>query len=174
LDAIGRRLEFLSAEARDLLTHASLLGASFTVAGTAKAAEALVAAADLHARRGEGAIARQLFDEALTVYTDLGATWDIRRAVAHFRTYGIRGSRQAPHARTARGPHRLTPTETKVAELVTQGMSNPQIADRPFLSRRTVQSHVSNILTKLDMQSRVDIAREYIRVASTVEPPRVS
>ena len=39
-------------------------------------------------------------------------------------------------------------------------MSNPQIAAQLFLSRRTVQTHVSHILAKLDLHSRIDIARE--------------
>ena len=54
----------------------------------------------------------------------------------------------------------LTPTEMKVAGLVAEGMSNPQIAAHLFLSRRTVQTHVSHILAKLQLHSRTEIARE--------------
>jgi DNA-binding NarL/FixJ family response regulator len=50
-----------------------------------------------------------------------------------------------------------------VARLVASALSNPQIAERLFLSRRTVQTHVSHILTKLDLHSRIDIAREVSR-----------
>ena len=39
-------------------------------------------------------------------------------------------------------------------------MTNPQIAARLFLSHRTVATHVSHILGKLDVRSRIDIARE--------------
>ncbi len=42
-------------------------------------------------------------------------------------------------------------------------MSNPQIAAHLFLSRRTVQTHVSHILAKLSLNSRIDIAREASR-----------
>jgi DNA-binding NarL/FixJ family response regulator len=42
-------------------------------------------------------------------------------------------------------------------------MSNPQIADKLFLSRRTVQTHVSHVLTKLELHSRTEIAREASR-----------
>ena len=65
---------------------------------------------------------------------------------------------EAPQAR--RGWDSLTPTEVKITELVAQGLSNPQIAAKLFLSRRTVGTHVSHILSKLDVNSRIDIARE--------------
>ena len=51
----------------------------------------------------------------------------------------------------------LTPTEVKVAGLVAGGESNPDIAAELFLSRNTVQTHVSHILTKLGARSRVEI-----------------
>jgi DNA-binding NarL/FixJ family response regulator len=50
--------------------------------------------------------------------------------------------------------------EIKVAALVEEGLSNPEIAAKLFLSRRTVGTHVSHILKKLDVHSRTDIARE--------------
>jgi DNA-binding NarL/FixJ family response regulator len=53
----------------------------------------------------------------------------------------------------------LTPAERKIADKVAMGRSNPEIAAELFLSRRTVQSHVSNILAKLGARSRLDIAR---------------
>jgi DNA-binding NarL/FixJ family response regulator len=67
----------------------------------------------------------------------------------------VGGKRRRPAA----GWDALTPTELKVAHLVADGQSNPDIAARMFLSRRTVEVHVSHIMTKLDARSRVDIAR---------------
>jgi DNA-binding NarL/FixJ family response regulator len=52
----------------------------------------------------------------------------------------------------------LTETEQKVAALLAEGLSNPDIAARMFTSRRTVQYHVSNILAKLGLSSRVELA----------------
>src|SRR5207244_13567083 len=67
---------------------------------------------------------------------------------------------QSKHRQARSGWDSLTPTETKVAALVERGLSNPEIAARLFLSRRTVGTHVSHILKKLDVNSRIDIARE--------------
>jgi len=53
-----------------------------------------------------------------------------------------------------------TETEIKIAAFVEEGLSNPEIAARLLLSRRTVATHVSHILKKLDVNSRTDIARE--------------
>jgi len=50
---------------------------------------------------------------------------------------------------------------------VEEGLSNPQIAAKLFTSRRTVATHVSHILKKLDVHSRIDIARESARRAVT-------
>jgi DNA-binding NarL/FixJ family response regulator len=52
----------------------------------------------------------------------------------------------------------LTPTERTVGDLVAEGLSNPQIAERLYISRRTVQTHVSHIFTKLDIASRAQLA----------------
>jgi len=53
----------------------------------------------------------------------------------------------------------LTPTELRVAELVAQGRSNPEIAAELCMSRRTAQAHVSHILSKLTLRSRIEIIR---------------
>jgi DNA-binding NarL/FixJ family response regulator len=50
-----------------------------------------------------------------------------------------------------------------VADLVAEGLSNPAIAARLYLSRRTVQFHVSSILGKLGVASRVELATMVIR-----------
>ena len=49
--------------------------------------------------------------------------------------------------------------------IVEEGLSNPEIAARLLLSRRTVATHVSHILKKLDVHSRTDIARARTRSA---------
>jgi DNA-binding CsgD family transcriptional regulator/tetratricopeptide (TPR) repeat protein len=104
--------------------------------------------------------ARAAFTRAVEVYTSLGATADIARLQARFRVHGIRRGPQAKHRQARSGWDSLTPTEIKIAALVEGGLSNPEIAAKLLLSRRTVATHVSHILKKLDVHSRTDIARE--------------
>ena len=91
-------------------------------------------------------------------YARLGASWDAARADPRLRAHGIRrgvhGERKRPKADRAA----LTDTEQTVAALLAEGRSNPDIAARMFISRRTVQFHVSNILAKLGLSSRVELA----------------
>jgi DNA-binding CsgD family transcriptional regulator len=123
-------------------------------------AKALEAAAGALVDTGERAPARAAFSRAVDLYTSLGATRDVARLQARFRAHGIRRAPRVKHRRARRGWDSLTPAEARIAALVAQGMTNPQIAARLFLSHRTVATHVSHILGKLDVRSRIDIARE--------------
>jgi DNA-binding CsgD family transcriptional regulator len=134
-------------------------------------AQALEAAGVAMAERADVKRARAHFTEAFAVYAELGAEWDLARTQAAFRTYGIRRGPHSQHRRSRQGWGALTPTETKVVGLVARGWSNPQIASHLFLSRRTVQTHVSHILAKLDLHSRIDIAREASRRATQESGP---
>jgi DNA-binding CsgD family transcriptional regulator len=116
------------------------------------------------AGRGHQQEARAALNEAVTRYEAMGARWDIRRADGRLRPLGIRrGGRGRSSSRAAYGWEALTPTEVKIAALVARGDSTPDIARGLFLSRRTVQTYISHILTKLDAKSRVDIVREAVR-----------
>jgi DNA-binding CsgD family transcriptional regulator/tetratricopeptide (TPR) repeat protein len=123
-------------------------------------AQALEAGAGVFLDRGERVPARTAFTDALDLYTALGAARDVARLQARFRAHGIRRAPRVKHRKARRGWDSLTPTEVKITEMVAQGLSNPQIAAKLFLSRRTVGTHVSHILSKLDVNSRIDVARE--------------
>jgi DNA-binding NarL/FixJ family response regulator len=94
------------------------------------------------------------------IYASLGAAADVARLQATFRAHGIRRGPRSKHRQARTGWDSLTPAETKIAGLVEDGLSNPEIAARLLLSRRTVATHVSHILKKLGVHSRTDIARE--------------
>jgi len=122
-------------------------------------AQALENAAVLHAERGDTKAARSAYLKAIDIFSDLGAAWDIMRADTRLRQYNIRRAARGVRHRSATGWDALTPTEQKIARLIAKGLSNPDIAGRMFLSRNTVQTHVSHILTKFNARSRVEIAR---------------
>jgi DNA-binding CsgD family transcriptional regulator len=116
------------------------------------------------AERGRSDEARLTLHEAVGLYDGLQAAWDIRRADSRLRPYGIRrGVRSRRGPRATSGWEALTPTEVRVATLVAGGAATPDIARGMFLSRRTVQTHISHILIKLGAKGRVDIVREALR-----------
>lgn len=63
-----------------------------------------------------------------------------------------------PPAVAAHGRDELSARELEVARLVANGLSNPAIAAELFVSVATVKTHVSHILSKLGLQSRVEVA----------------
>jgi DNA-binding CsgD family transcriptional regulator len=123
-------------------------------------AKALEAAAGHFVDADDRGQARMAFTGAVEVYTSLGAAADVARLQAAFRAHGIRRGPHAKHRRARSGWDSLTATEIKIAGYVEEGLSNPEIAAKLLLSRRTVATHVSHILKKLDVNSRTDIARE--------------
>ncbi|MFL5793847.1 MAG: response regulator transcription factor [Actinomycetota bacterium] len=57
----------------------------------------------------------------------------------------------------------LTPREREVATLLAEGLSNGEIARRLYISTKTASVHVSNILAKLNMTSRIEVATWAVR-----------
>ena len=123
-------------------------------------AKALEAAAECLVEVEDRVGARHAFEQAMEVYEFLGAEADLNRVQAEFRGYGIRRGPHSKHRRAQNGWESLTDAELKVAAFVEEGLSNPDIAARLMLSRRTVATHVSHILKKLEVATRTDIARE--------------
>jgi DNA-binding CsgD family transcriptional regulator len=114
-------------------------------------------------RAGSVLRARPLLDDAIGLYERLQASRDVARAEARLRALGLRRGRRGPRRRPTSGWDSLTRTELKVARLVAEGLSNPEIAERLFISRGTVHTHVSHVLAKLGIRSRVELATEAIR-----------
>ena len=73
-----------------------------------------------------------------------------------------RGERRRPTF----GWESLTPTELRVVELVAEGLTNPQIAERMFVARGTVKVHLGHIFPKLGVTTRSELAAQASRRAT--------
>ena len=129
-------------------------------------ASALEDAAVVFAEAHNAAAARVALDDALAIYAELDAQWDLRRAEARLRHLGVRRGPRSAHRRSTFGWEALTPAEVRVATLVATGKSNPDIASELYLSRNTVQSHVSHIFVKLGCRSRTEITTHVLTATS--------
>lgn len=102
-------------------------------------------------RRGDRRRAAALLKRARQHFADLGAGRDEEIVEAILSAAGLTTAGE-------QGPGPLTAREREVAELVTQGLSNGEIAGRLFITEKTAAFHVGNILNKLGFNSRVEIA----------------
>jgi DNA-binding CsgD family transcriptional regulator len=111
----------------------------------------LLLAEALTATRPRAAIAEAR--GALDAFERLGAGRDADAAAALLRSLGVKAARSGP-----RGAGGLTKRETEVLGLLAEGLSNKAIAERLFLSRKTVEHHVHSVLLKLDLGGRAEAA----------------
>jgi DNA-binding CsgD family transcriptional regulator len=98
-------------------------------------------------RRKEKGLARQALHEALTAFEELGTLGWADRARAELARIPLR------HAATG-----LTPTEERIARLAVEGLTNKEIADRTFLSPKTVEVNLTRVYRKLGVRSRAVLA----------------
>lgn len=103
----------------------------------------------------EPAVAAAEAKLALAAFENLGAGNDADAAAAFLRGLGVKAARSGP-----RGAEALTKRENEVLALLAEGLSNPEIADRLYLSRKTVEHHVAHVLAKLGVRSRGEAAAE--------------
>jgi DNA-binding CsgD family transcriptional regulator len=98
------------------------------------------------------------FDRALGLTAVTGAIWDATRLRGRLRNMGIR-RRLAQVERSERGWEALTASELAVVEAITSGMTNREAAAHLFLSPHTVSTHLRHVFQKLQISSRVELAR---------------
>ena len=122
------------------------------VSGSIEGAEAHIALAQLYVSR-DRSIARAEARAALLIYEAVGASRGADAAAALLRQLGDRGRVGT------KGLDLLTQREWEVLRLLGQGLTNAEIAQRLFISVKTAGNHVSSILSKLNLRSRVEAAR---------------
>jgi len=92
--------------------------------------------------------------EALEIFERLGAGPAAERLRQTLRATGARGIRRGPRQSTKENPSGLTNRQLEVLALMADGLANSDIGDRLFISAKTVDHHVSAILSKLDAKTR--------------------
>jgi DNA-binding CsgD family transcriptional regulator len=100
----------------------------------------------LQRRRGERRAARTTLEQALGVFDKLGAPLWAGVVAREIARIGVR-----------RAPEVLTEGEKRVAALAAHGMTNPEIAARLFMSRRTVEANLARAYRKLGIRSRAEL-----------------
>jgi ATP/maltotriose-dependent transcriptional regulator MalT len=126
------------------------------LAASDRARDAMAAPRDPARRQAHDAAVQglrgALGDRAFTEAWAEGARLTLEEAVAYVRR--ARGSRRRPST----GWDSLTSTELEVVRLVVDGLNNPEIGRRLFMSRGTVKAHLSHVYAKLGVANRTELA----------------
>ena len=116
-------------------------------------------AGNLLARSGQRGQARAQFERAQAGFEQMGASLDEARVRARLVELGPGRRRTCHGARAVSGWESLTDAERRVADLVALGLTNAQAASQLYLSRHTVDFHLRQMFRKLNIGSRVELAR---------------
>jgi DNA-binding NarL/FixJ family response regulator len=98
-----------------------------------------------------------LLRHAEEAFEDAGATRRSWAVEALLRAAGVRRGGRGPRAKAKTGWDSVTTTEARVLTLVGDGLANADIARRLFISKRTVETHVSHLLRKLGASTRLEL-----------------
>jgi DNA-binding CsgD family transcriptional regulator len=108
-------------------------------------------------REGRRAEARQQLRTAHQMLLEIGMTAFAERARIELLATGEKARK-----RTVETRYELTAQERQIAQLANDGLSNPEIGARLFLSPRTVEWHLRNVFSKLAIRSRRELVKALI------------
>ncbi|MGH9079242.1 MAG: LuxR C-terminal-related transcriptional regulator, partial [Acidimicrobiales bacterium] len=112
----------------------------------------------VQAEQGRRSEAVGALEEAFASFSEMGAQLDAARVRTKLRRLGVR-KRQAAAGRPERGWASLTPAEVSVANLVAKGLTNRAAAEELCVSPDTINTHLRHAFAKLDIRSRIELAR---------------
>jgi DNA-binding CsgD family transcriptional regulator len=107
-------------------------------------------------RAGQRLAARPHLSDALTTFDRLGARPWADRARGELNASG-----RTARKRDASAADQLTPQELQIAALVSEGLTNREIGAALFLSPKTIEYHLRSVFRKLDVRSRIELARTF-------------
>lgn len=90
-------------------------------------------------------------------HDEIEAQWSKGSALSRSEAAELAMRGRGPRGRPMVGWGSLTDAETRIVDLVAEGLTNPEIAERLFISPRTVQGHMSRIFRKLGLESRREV-----------------
>ena len=108
---------------------------------------------------------------ALASFTQLGARPAAAIATRRLREQGVRAIPRGPHGSTRANPAQLTGRELEILPLLAAGERDAEIAQRLYLSPKTVGHHVGHILAKLGVHARSEVGPAAARLGLPFTPP---
>jgi DNA-binding CsgD family transcriptional regulator len=129
-------------------------------------AHSLVELGAARRREGQRTAASETLGHGLELADELGAALLVDRVRRELGLLGVRPRRAARS-----GPMSLTPGERAVAELAAEGLTNVQVAQRLFIARKTVESHLASAYRKLGIKVRGDLAAALGLTRPSADPP---
>lgn len=102
--------------------------------------------------------------EALDIMQKLGAVAVVNKMKQQMRNEGIKNIPRGIRKSTQSNPAHLTERELGILQLLHEGMQNKEIADKLFISPKTVDHHISSIFYKLEVNTRSKAAKEAVKL----------
>jgi DNA-binding NarL/FixJ family response regulator len=100
----------------------------------------------------------------LKILDELGATATANKFRQELKLKGVRNIPTGPRESTLKNPAQLTARQIDILQLLNKGLPNKEIADQLFISPKTVDHHISAILSKLSVNSRTQAVVESQRL----------